>query len=215
MTQKLAFVFPGQGSQSVGMLGDLAEAHGIVRDTFAEASEALGYDLWDVVQNGPEATLNRTDVRVGQAVRIVGEINNTGTAPGRIVVAPLVDGTAVGTEKTRWVGSKDTYSMPFTVVFDEPGTFEVSLRDRTHSRTVIAGNVTVEVLVVPTTTTTTTTATPTPTTTTTTAPPTTTTTTAPPVEEPAGFNPWWILVILLLALLGLGYREYRRRQQGV
>ncbi|MBA1149200.1 ACP S-malonyltransferase [Ectothiorhodospiraceae bacterium WFHF3C12] len=61
MTQKLAFVFPGQGSQSVGMLGDLAEAHGIVRDTFAEASEALGYDLWDVVQNGPEATLNRTD----------------------------------------------------------------------------------------------------------------------------------------------------------
>lgn len=61
MTQKLAFVFPGQGSQAVGMLAELAEAHGVVRETFGEASEALGYDLWDVVQNGPEEMLNRTD----------------------------------------------------------------------------------------------------------------------------------------------------------
>lgn len=51
-----AFVFPGQGSQSVGMLASFAE-HAIIRDTFAEASEALGYDLWALCQNGPESDL--------------------------------------------------------------------------------------------------------------------------------------------------------------
>jgi len=61
MTDKLAFVFPGQGSQSVGMLAELAEAHSVVRDTFGEASEALGYDLWELVRQGPEEALNRTD----------------------------------------------------------------------------------------------------------------------------------------------------------
>jgi [acyl-carrier-protein] S-malonyltransferase len=53
-------VFPGQGSQSVGMLSELAAAYPIVNKTFAEASEALGYDLWDLVQNGPNETLNQT-----------------------------------------------------------------------------------------------------------------------------------------------------------
>lgn len=57
-----AFVFPGQGSQSVGMLADIAEQQAVVKSTFDEASEALGYDLWHVVQNGPEETLNQTDV---------------------------------------------------------------------------------------------------------------------------------------------------------
>ena len=61
MTNSLGFVFPGQGSQSVGMLGELAEQHAIIKDTFAEASSALGYDLWALSQNGPEADLNRTD----------------------------------------------------------------------------------------------------------------------------------------------------------
>lgn len=56
-----AFVFPGQGSQSVGMLAELATAFPIVEQTFAEASQALGYDLWQLVQNGPEADLNQTD----------------------------------------------------------------------------------------------------------------------------------------------------------
>ncbi len=56
-----AFVFPGQGSQSIGMLADLAAAFPVVEQTFAEASEALGYDLWQLVQNGPEADLNQTD----------------------------------------------------------------------------------------------------------------------------------------------------------
>ncbi|BBP43812.1 ACP S-malonyltransferase [Thiosulfativibrio zosterae] len=57
-----AFVFPGQGSQSVGMLAELAAEYPLVTDIFARASAVLGYDLWDVVQNGPEETLNKTDV---------------------------------------------------------------------------------------------------------------------------------------------------------
>lgn len=63
MTQKqnLAFVFPGQGSQKVGMLKDIADAHPIVPDVFAQASEALGYDLWQMVQNGPQEQLNLTE----------------------------------------------------------------------------------------------------------------------------------------------------------
>lgn len=56
-----AFVFPGQGSQSVGMLADLSEQFPQVKSTFSEASEVLGYDLWDLVQNGPEDDLNQTD----------------------------------------------------------------------------------------------------------------------------------------------------------
>ena len=60
MTTKLAIVFPGQGSQSVGMLADLHADFDIVKQTFAEASAALGYDLWALVANGPEADLNET-----------------------------------------------------------------------------------------------------------------------------------------------------------
>ncbi|MCB1735919.1 MAG: ACP S-malonyltransferase [Gammaproteobacteria bacterium] len=60
MNTQLAFLFPGQGSQSVGMLADLGD-NPMVRDTFAEASGVLGYDLWALAQNGPEADLNQTD----------------------------------------------------------------------------------------------------------------------------------------------------------
>ncbi len=56
----LAFVFPGQGSQSLGMLAGLAEAYPIVTDVYAEASQALGMDLWKLVQEGPEEQLNAT-----------------------------------------------------------------------------------------------------------------------------------------------------------
>ncbi|WP_195496186.1 ACP S-malonyltransferase [Proteus penneri] len=55
-----AMVFPGQGSQSVGMLAELAEQYPIVTETFAQASDVLGYSLWDLVQNGPEEELNKT-----------------------------------------------------------------------------------------------------------------------------------------------------------
>lgn len=54
------FVFPGQGSQSVGMMAELAAQDRVVTDTFAEASAALGYDLWDLVSNGPADKLNET-----------------------------------------------------------------------------------------------------------------------------------------------------------
>ena len=59
---RIACVFPGQGSQAVGMLKELADVHPSILDTFAQASEALGYDLWDVVQNDPDSKLNETQV---------------------------------------------------------------------------------------------------------------------------------------------------------
>lgn len=58
---KLAFLFPGQGSQKVGMLAELAESYPVITDTFAEASAVLGYDLWDLVQKGPQEELNLTE----------------------------------------------------------------------------------------------------------------------------------------------------------
>ncbi|MBU1620793.1 MAG: ACP S-malonyltransferase [Gammaproteobacteria bacterium] len=60
MNNKLALVFPGQGSQSVGMLAELHAEFATVRDTFAEASAALGYDLWALIANGPDTDLNET-----------------------------------------------------------------------------------------------------------------------------------------------------------
>ncbi len=57
----LAFVFPGQGSQSLGMLAELSELHPQIRETFAEASEGAGVDLWALSQCGPEEMLNRTE----------------------------------------------------------------------------------------------------------------------------------------------------------
>src|SRR6478735_1449790 len=56
------FVFPGQGSHSVGMLAELAAQERVVADTFAEAATVLGYDLWELVQAGPVERLNETVV---------------------------------------------------------------------------------------------------------------------------------------------------------
>lgn len=59
--QQWAVVFPGQGSQQVGMLADLAAAYPELKESFKEASEALGYDVWDLVQNGDQEQLNLTE----------------------------------------------------------------------------------------------------------------------------------------------------------
>jgi [acyl-carrier-protein] S-malonyltransferase len=67
----IAFVFPGQGSQSVGMLGKLAGASATVRATFDEASKVLGYDLWQLCANGPAEDLNATE-RTQPAMLVAG-----------------------------------------------------------------------------------------------------------------------------------------------
>ncbi|MFI4914654.1 MAG: ACP S-malonyltransferase, partial [Steroidobacterales bacterium] len=56
-----AVVFPGQGSQSVGMLAKLAAHYPIVRETFDEAASVLGLDLWRLVSSGPASELNMTE----------------------------------------------------------------------------------------------------------------------------------------------------------
>lgn len=56
----LAFVFPGQGSQSVGMQSELAADYPLIEETYSEASSVLGFDLWDLVQTGPAEELNQT-----------------------------------------------------------------------------------------------------------------------------------------------------------
>ena len=55
-------LFPGQGSQAVGMLAGLADAHPSIRDTFTEASDVLGYDLWSLAQSGSSEQLSKTEV---------------------------------------------------------------------------------------------------------------------------------------------------------
>ncbi len=61
MKAELALVFPGQGSQSVGMFAEMAERFPVVAQVFDQASAALGYDLWDLCSNGPEQRLNQTE----------------------------------------------------------------------------------------------------------------------------------------------------------
>ena len=67
-----ALVFPGQGSQSVGMLAELAEAYPVVGDTFAEAADALGTDLWALSREGPAEAL--ADTRVTQPLMFVADV---------------------------------------------------------------------------------------------------------------------------------------------
>ena len=61
MSTTLGMMFPGQGSQAVGMLADLAATHAVVRGSFEEASDALGQDLWALAQEGPAEDLDRTE----------------------------------------------------------------------------------------------------------------------------------------------------------
>lgn len=57
----MAFVFPGQGSQSVGMLSDFILQYPVITDVFAEASDTAGYDLWKLTQQGPQEKLDQTE----------------------------------------------------------------------------------------------------------------------------------------------------------
>jgi [acyl-carrier-protein] S-malonyltransferase len=83
----LAIVFPGQGSQSVGMLSELAANYPLVNETFTQASDVMGYDLWKLTSDGPKDELNRTDrtqpamLAAGVAVWRVWRQEN-GTLPG-------------------------------------------------------------------------------------------------------------------------------------
>lgn len=60
MIRSWAVVFPGQGSQQQGMLSELGKQFPVIQETFAEASQVLGFDLWQMIQDGPEEALNRT-----------------------------------------------------------------------------------------------------------------------------------------------------------
>jgi len=60
---KTAFLFPGESSHSVGMMTAMAASYGRVKDTFDEASEALGYDLWSLASDGPDTELNRSEIK--------------------------------------------------------------------------------------------------------------------------------------------------------
>ena len=59
MSVNLAYVFPGQGSQALGMLAELAQNYPLITDLFKQVSERLDYDLWKLVQEGPESQLNQ------------------------------------------------------------------------------------------------------------------------------------------------------------
>lgn len=61
MTTNYALLFPGQGSQRVGMLGEMAEKHSLISETFKEASEILGFDLWKLASAGPEEKIRQTE----------------------------------------------------------------------------------------------------------------------------------------------------------
>src|ERR1044072_1883943 len=84
-----AFVFPGQGSPSVGMRAQLAGVEPLVHETFAEASEVLGYDLWKLCQGGPEEELGKTErtqpamLAAGVATWRVWRKHGGGLPPGR------------------------------------------------------------------------------------------------------------------------------------
>jgi [acyl-carrier-protein] S-malonyltransferase len=57
----IAFVFPGQGSQKIGMLAELAQDHAIIKETFDQASDALSYNMWELIQKGEQAAINLTE----------------------------------------------------------------------------------------------------------------------------------------------------------
>src|SRR5210317_2241961 len=84
----IVVVFPGQGSQSIGMLADYAETWPEIEDTFKQASAVLGYDCWDIVCNGPEEELNKTEIT--QPVMLAADIAVMRVMAEQCMLTPMV-----------------------------------------------------------------------------------------------------------------------------
>lgn len=84
----IAVVFPGQGSQSIGMLSDYAETWPQIKETFQQASNILGYDCWDIVCNGPVEKLNQTEIT--QPIMLAADIAVMRVMVEQCMIAPFV-----------------------------------------------------------------------------------------------------------------------------
>lgn len=84
----IVVVFPGQGSQSIGMLADYAETWPEIKDTFKQASDALGYDCWDIVCNGPLEKLNKTEIT--QPIMLAADIAVMRVMAEQCMLTPMV-----------------------------------------------------------------------------------------------------------------------------
>lgn len=122
----VAFVFPGQGSQSVGMLSDLAASHVEVTGTFEEASRVLGYDLWDLVCNGPQERLNQTEQ----------------TQPAMLAagVATWRVWRAVGGSKPRWLDDEPVKAACEAAMSQRPGEVAAAVNFNARGQVVVAGH---------------------------------------------------------------------------
>lgn len=84
----IVVVFPGQGSQSLGMLSDYAETWPQIEETFQQASDALGYDCWDIVCNGPAEKLNKTEIT--QPIMLAADIAVMRVMAQQCMITPYV-----------------------------------------------------------------------------------------------------------------------------
>ena len=84
----IVVVFPGQGSQSIGMLSDYAETWPQVEETFKQASDVLGYDCWDIVCNGPAEKLNKTEIT--QPIMLAADIAVMRVMAQQCMLTPMV-----------------------------------------------------------------------------------------------------------------------------
>lgn len=84
----IVVVFPGQGSQSIGMLSDYAEDWPQVEETFKQASDVLGYDCWDIVCNGPAEKINKTEIT--QPVMLAADIAVMRVMQQQCMLTPMV-----------------------------------------------------------------------------------------------------------------------------
>jgi len=84
----IAVVFPGQGSQSIGMLADYAQAWPQVKETFQEASDAINIDLWDIASNGPAEKINQTEIT--QPIMLAADIAVMRVMAQQCMITPFV-----------------------------------------------------------------------------------------------------------------------------